>query len=66
MKSGKVQVSDLLGANNRIFKAGEEINEEQVPRGKWDKMVQGGYIIEEEAELVDAESRPATNKGKGK
>lgn len=44
MRKGKVIPSDLSGAKNMIFHAGDDIQEDQVPRGTWDKLVERGYI----------------------
>lgn len=63
MKSGKVIVSDLSGSGNKIYHAGDQINEEQVPRGIWDKLVKGGYIKEDPKQpQKPAEVKPPENK----
>jgi hypothetical protein len=46
MRTAKVIVSDLSGKGNRIFHAGDEVNESYFPIGNFDKLIEGKYIEE--------------------
>lgn len=48
-KSGTVIPTDLAGAQNQVFHSGDKVTESDVPRGKWEKLVKGGYIKEDAA-----------------
>jgi hypothetical protein len=44
VKEAKVVVISVSGLNNRIFNSGDVVNEQQFPRGNFDKLIQEGYL----------------------
>lgn len=51
MRTGTVIVTDLSGNANKIFHSGDPVTERNFPAGNFEKLVNGGYIKEDVAEV---------------
>lgn len=48
MKKGKVIPLICTGKRNKIYKAGETVNESQFDEGEWDRLIREGFIKPED------------------
>ena len=46
MKKYKVNVTRVLGANNKTYVAGQEVTEDMFPEGNAEKLAKSGHLIE--------------------